>query len=119
MREVVHPLLRILDSPSPQSLKDASVDSLSLLRGAFDEAFAVFAPQVRRVLARQDPPAALGDEEHLARARAAWPRALGRGEAVADDAASSFEAPHSSFDVAQPNQHSLRLAWEASHPKTK
>lgn len=123
---VVHPLLRILESPaSPGTLRQACVDTLEQFSIALGTELAMFEPQIRRALARharqpgeRDQPLSSAEPlppDFVGTASATGNSAMGRTESLVME--SCVSEPFA-WD-AQPNQHSLRQAWEASHRSTK
>lgn len=136
LSRVVHPLLRILDAPSSHSeLKDASIDTLVQLHRAFDGELSIFLPQIRRVLLRQrlnaagaallEPPKQGAQTLHDGDASRRSFLASGADLSAAESLGLGVSASHEnafgdpSGREMQPNQHSLRQAWEASHRSTK
>jgi len=126
---VVHPLLRILDTPgSPMEVNQASINTLSQLQSAFNREFAIFLPQIRRVLVRRRltpyGPAFFDGEstqthDSAGGRHSVWP--IGGTDMAAMDSLpmGQQEATDIFNRDLQPNQQSLRQAWEASHRSTK
>jgi len=133
LSRVVHPLLRILDTAgagSTTELLQASVDTLTQFNDAFGEELAIFMPQIRRVLVKRrlttlgatllEPQPQLSHASSVQSSNPVLHRSpsLNACQSFVSDSQEAVNDSPFGREM-QPNQQSLRQAWEASHRSTK